>query len=380
MGSIQDSYLGYEVAGDQYVGRVASGLPLYSPKFAALPPQFKCTCQDDRRAVERIVKTTFPHTPLHTSCVMIFFAASLLYHANTLDTILPKNSPFHLSTISLSPFYHHAKKLVGVNFDWEDGIEIVKLSQPHEEKEEVNININTSQHEDHFDNTIKKATGIPMHTILLSDLHIVIKKQENLITNLRTVISEELDKQELGSTDFLVRERFTELFTEFESKVMDKISASDKNTNSESHVSSSTLQPRIGTHFWSGKFRRVPETWDFPMKMTLNTAWSRYHLIDHKHNLCATKHLTGTDVYEVRRGRRKLCDYRKLMHYMIDEAKRLNCYVDNPDEDQVQSMYEKICNCVFKLSKDPRCEHFLWSTHEKSLRKFLKQSKNSNGA
>ena len=39
MGAIQDTYLRYEAAGDQYVGRVASGLPLCSPKFAALPPQ-----------------------------------------------------------------------------------------------------------------------------------------------------------------------------------------------------------------------------------------------------------------------------------------------------------------------------------------------------
>ena len=42
MGIVQDTYLRYESAGDQYVGRVVSGLPLCSAKFSVLPPQFDC--------------------------------------------------------------------------------------------------------------------------------------------------------------------------------------------------------------------------------------------------------------------------------------------------------------------------------------------------
>ena len=214
-----------------------------------------------------------------------------------------------------------------------------------------------------------------MHTLLLSDLHLIIEKQNVFIRDLRTVISEELDKRELESTDFLVRERFTELFGEFESKMMDKIGPITNDINYESNKSSSALQSRTDMHFWSGKFRRVPETWDFPMKMTLKTAWFRYHLNDHKQSICAMKHLTGTDVYKVSRGKRKLCNYRKLMHFMIDNAKQMNCYVDNPDEDQVQSMYEMVCNSIFELSKNPRCENFLWSTHVKHIEKFNQKSK-----
>ena len=45
-----------------------------------------------------------------------------------------------------------------------------------------------------------------MRVILLSDLHIIIEKEDNLITNLRTVISQESVKRKLGSTDFLVQE------------------------------------------------------------------------------------------------------------------------------------------------------------------------------
>jgi len=210
-----------------------------------------------------------------------------------------------------------------------------------------------------------------MHTILLSDLHLIIEKQNVFIRDLRTAISEELDKRELGGTDYLIRERFTELFGKFESKLMHKIGSSRNDTNSESIKSSSALQSTIGT--WSGKFRRVPETWDFPIKMTLKTAWFRYHLNDNKYNLCAMKYLTVTDVYKVNNGRQKLSEYRKLMHFMIDEAKRMKCYEDHPDEDQLQSMYEMICNSIFKLSNNPRCENFLWSTHAKHLNFFLRK-------
>ena len=71
---------------------------------------------------------------------------------------------------------------------------------------------------------------------------------------------------------------------------------------------------------------------------------------------------------------KKISEYRKLIHFMIDEAKRMKCYEDHPDEDQLQSMYEMICNSIFKLSNNPRCENFLWSTHAKHLNFFCENS------
>jgi len=135
---------------------------------------------------------------------------------------------------------------------------------------------------------------------------------------------------------------------------MDKIGPITKNVNYESNKSSSALQSRTDIYFWSGKFLRVPETWDFPMRMTLKTTWFCYHLNDHNQSICAMKHLPRTDVYKASRGKRKLCNYHKLMHFMIDKAKQMNCYVDNPDEDQVQSMYEMLYNSIFLAFKESK--------------------------
>jgi len=40
IGGVQDRYMRYEAAGDQFLCRVVAGLPLDSPDFAALPPHF----------------------------------------------------------------------------------------------------------------------------------------------------------------------------------------------------------------------------------------------------------------------------------------------------------------------------------------------------
>ena len=59
MGQIQDMYLRFEAAGDQYVGCVVSGLPICSPKFAVLPPQFDCFVVES----DKIAKTVMPSIP-----------------------------------------------------------------------------------------------------------------------------------------------------------------------------------------------------------------------------------------------------------------------------------------------------------------------------
>ena len=68
MGIIQDTYLRYEAAGDQYVGRVVCGLPLSSPKFAVLPCQVDCSVEESNKMVE-----AFSHPYLINYIVWLVF-------------------------------------------------------------------------------------------------------------------------------------------------------------------------------------------------------------------------------------------------------------------------------------------------------------------
>ena len=129
---------------------------------------------------------------------------------------------------------------------------------------------------------------------------------------------------------------------------------------------------------WGGAYRRVPEDWIFPNKMTLRTAWHRYHLVDHESGVCPLKNLTTSDVSKQSNGRRNLSNLKMLMKYMIEKCKQIDCYVNKPSEEQVNEMYRKVASHVLKLSDNKRCELFSSHTHVRKVNKELKRIKNLN--
>ena len=97
MGIIQDTYLRYEAAGDQYVGRVVCGLPLSSPKFAVLPCQVDCSVEESKK----MVATFFPCITGNLLCMGRFFSASILYHYNFLTNTYLSLTLFVVACVSL---------------------------------------------------------------------------------------------------------------------------------------------------------------------------------------------------------------------------------------------------------------------------------------
>ena len=92
----------YERAGDQHVGRIASGLPTEEPDFAILPPMFHTTDQGSRERVNAIVKLVFPYasTP-RTRAVVEVGLASVIYHEQLLREVMPTNHPLFRTTLFL---------------------------------------------------------------------------------------------------------------------------------------------------------------------------------------------------------------------------------------------------------------------------------------
>ena len=80
MGTIQDTYLRYEAAGDQYVGRVACGLPIHSAKFGVLPPEIIIDDQllDDVSNIKLgLVEEIYPSLPVSLKRTVVFDFFSL---------------------------------------------------------------------------------------------------------------------------------------------------------------------------------------------------------------------------------------------------------------------------------------------------------------
>jgi hypothetical protein len=95
MGGVQDRYLRHDAAGDMFVGRKVSGLPILQPEFAALPPRFSSS--DDE--VQRAKSICFPGLPHGVEFVAEFALASLIYHVKFLRQSLSDAHPLFQSPL-----------------------------------------------------------------------------------------------------------------------------------------------------------------------------------------------------------------------------------------------------------------------------------------
>ena len=94
----------YEAAGDQYVGRVLSGLPIFSSKFATLPPHFPST----DNVVVRAINISFPHLQydeylrkMRKVCELCL--ASIVFHLEFLQKTLPVDHIMYENAIFREP-------------------------------------------------------------------------------------------------------------------------------------------------------------------------------------------------------------------------------------------------------------------------------------
>ena len=99
-------YLSMENAGDWFLGRVVTGLPLYDKKFSVLPPRFKQDMsEDDRAFVDSTLAIVFPNPEKwgdHMVPIFRHLLATLAWHDEYLQS-LPKTHFFRSSYLSITP-------------------------------------------------------------------------------------------------------------------------------------------------------------------------------------------------------------------------------------------------------------------------------------
>ena len=105
MGKVKDSYIQYAAAGDQHVGRVVSGLPVLSVKYACTPPYFCIKPTDHNNAsneedqdvcqledLSTVIGVLFPcqitteFRPVAISCAAALFFAKEFIHSQQPET------------------------------------------------------------------------------------------------------------------------------------------------------------------------------------------------------------------------------------------------------------------------------------------------------
>lgn len=152
---VQSTYLRYDAAGDQYVGRTLSGLPQGSPEFAILPPFFPV--RDE--FIDESIAVAFPSLPPSLHRVGEFLLATLVYHRNYLRGTLPAR---HL--VFSSPLFNDSQRL-------EQLAQRVACRRAN-------------------DNDKIRATGLPPHVSIVCELRQLAEEGRSLVPNVVSAIEE----------------------------------------------------------------------------------------------------------------------------------------------------------------------------------------------
>ena len=96
---VQDTYLRYQAAGDQHVGRTVSGLPGDQPEFAILPPMFT----EDNEYIDEVIQICFRGMPKELFGIARFALASIVKHYEFLKSTLSKGHRLFTSPLFVDP-------------------------------------------------------------------------------------------------------------------------------------------------------------------------------------------------------------------------------------------------------------------------------------
>lgn len=120
MGQVNEQYLQYEKAGDQYLGRVVSGLDVNSVSFAISSPFFDVE-NEMRAQIEALIKSYLvggEYLPAGVYHIFYFCFASLCYHFEFLTSTLHRKNKLQAS-LFFTAIPEYAKNAVTIKFPWE---------------------------------------------------------------------------------------------------------------------------------------------------------------------------------------------------------------------------------------------------------------------
>ena len=386
-------YIRYESAGDQFVGRAVSGLPILKKEFGISMPYFdftSCEDEDEKDAKEREVnKWILDRIPMEAKlnqnvlCMMKCLVASLAFHDEFLRENLHRNSEVRCN-VFMTDSIPHANH-VQTAYPW----------------------TRTSDSPD--------ITGIPPHTTMLAEIaelrSLVLELKDELksevSSTIKTTITSELNAREVGGAGFvqstLILQKIEELVeqnkermqreqeklcrnvdsaTLFEDGVHLDVSDdwdiepeddieiildedNENATNNDSRAggskrkawndkqvreeTSKQLKRRrtlVGYHH--GKFSTLPSTWTFPESLTVINLINMWHRGNTAENIPPYKLLTGADVKHIqgegrggkRGGEKTLSRMTQVMKKIEEIGKQKDVWEDKVGKWSAESVTE----------------------------------------
>jgi len=272
LGHVQDTYIWYEAAGDQYVGRVLCGLPVNLYKFALLGPCFVLNSANDETLAlsEQICKCVsscfLSSLPSNFYSIATHCLACCLYHFDTLVKFFPETHHLH-SCYLFKGIFTEISLIVKCGLPWaEDFLDVA-------------------------------STGIPPHVAILAQMQELHDTYGHVSEGLLKKIVDDLDQRQMGGV--LSEDRIRELFRNELALVRQEIGgvrmqlqavASDKERDAAHWWE---LQNKL--YFMAGKFRHVPAGWSFPQGTTA-VMWLGWVCPDEAHGVSPLSCFTLMDM------------------------------------------------------------------------------------
>ena len=323
-GGVKDRYIKYEKAGDQFVGRAVSGLPILKKEFAVSQPFFDFTESENEIEYERktheINNWVQARLPQNSSNESVFYllkncVASLVYHRDFLDRMVHGGSALR-STVFWVEEVPHAND-VRISYPWDNS----------ERSTEI--------------------TGIPPHTSLLAQierLKITVENLQNSIgTDLKNVLVSELDSREIGGAGLaqgslilskldLIIEKTKEGSRQEEQPITEEgdlflleeespelnespayLSAQVQETMLRDQTRSQLKRRQIKVGYHHGKLNPLPSTWKFPRGLPIINLITLWIIGNKRENIPPLRLLTAANVEHLKQGRNNLSKMKQVM-------------------------------------------------------------------
>ena len=231
---VGDTYIKYQHAGDQHVGRVASGLPFTDSSFAILPPFF---LNAPASLVEEALEMAFPtlvSSPLRT--IAVFALASLVHQGERLKELMHAHHP-----VMLHRFFQHPTLM--------STLRRFVICRNHKPGDPIS------------------PTGLPAYIIQLASMQEIPTRVLNLLTAEQFIFSP--TAHQTARLDAL-----TNQISSIANRIMGHASTTSASAAVGTAITASSITAAASTgpimHLWGGRFHPVPQDFTIPNSSLLN--------------------------------------------------------------------------------------------------------------
>ena len=361
MQGVTDTYCRYEQAGDQYCGRVVCGLPLFSYRFAIMPPEFMLENEDNIKKLDELVDTFFPNLPVDLNGIIRHGFASLALREDWLRGMLPENHCLWQTSVFWNENFIDLKNCVKLELGVGDN----------------NLELN------HVSTRERNCTGIPNHVVLLASQRSLVLQQKKLITNndsIPLLIQNAIKDSGVVSNDYnrVVQEleHISQKLHEMQNQENKEDGENTEEQSNEGDNWRSTTTMQISLHLHEGEYIRIHPDFIFPKNCSLRDMFFRYHLTDSRNGIPPLKVLDSKSVRHIKRGKGTLSDIRFLMRYLERAANEKGRTCNRlASQEEATRLFEEIKDSVYKYDKESeRAEQYKWATWVRKIRRARRQN------